>query len=589
MKKLFLGLVAAASLVVSDGFAMETVAGSLQQKASFKYTFLQFDRLLDEFNAALDDAENRIVAIEDDHARMTGCGPGLFWGYNRLGQVDECRGIARDCVPPPAISDMERREVVFIFDASGSMEQNYVYPTPVNTCGDEPTEPLPPVCDRPTQPVNDCTAPVEPALPECGDHPSRPYNSCGPHPDEPVNNCGAEPEFVASCGPAPVDPRANCPIPERQLVEKEFVIDEWENITEIRMVPEEDAAYQARQEFQDFLACQAEQDSSPEYLAYLEERDAVTACYDAAQDVFDAAWDVYDTCMADETGPEWDTYRVLDADYHTCRDDRSGPEWDAYRTLDDTYHACSDYRDPALWDPYNVAYDEYRSCVESETGPVWDQYEADIETYNECLDYRDPVLWEDYNNRVEAYLTCDLTYQTVLNDIADLPDVTRLVEAKSAVKNSIDTTPDNVDIGLVSFSGCETIRNDGFFINADRELLKANVDAITAYGQTPIAESMSIAAAAMDSNMDASFMVLVTDGEETCAGDPCAIAAGLSTQQPNLIVNVIDMADNQSLSCIADYTGGIYSQIGDENGTSLSETVVRMTRPDLPEYCYVGY
>src|SRR3546814_18745838 len=57
-----------------------------------------------------------------------------------------------------------------------------------------------------------------------------------------------------------------------------------------------------------------------------------------------------------------------------------------------------------------------------------------------------------------------------------------------------------------------------------------------------------------------SVIVVVSDGEETCHGDPCAAARALKAAKPNAIINVIDISGDgkgrQVIQCVAQATGG---------------------------------
>jgi hypothetical protein len=52
-------------------------------------------------------------------------------------------------------------------------------------------------------------------------------------------------------------------------------------------------------------------------------------------------------------------------------------------------------------------------------------------------------------------------------------------------------------------------------------------------------------------------IVVISDGEDSCGGNPCAIAQRLKAQKPLLKVNVVDIIGNSGTArCIAGATGG---------------------------------
>lgn len=53
-------------------------------------------------------------------------------------------------------------------------------------------------------------------------------------------------------------------------------------------------------------------------------------------------------------------------------------------------------------------------------------------------------------------------------------------------------------------------------------------------------------------------IVLVTDGGETCGGDPCAFVRNLMYYRKDIIIDVIMVNGSNKLRCLADETGGRY-------------------------------
>ncbi|MHC1788625.1 vWA domain-containing protein [Solidesulfovibrio sp.] len=76
-------------------------------------------------------------------------------------------------------------------------------------------------------------------------------------------------------------------------------------------------------------------------------------------------------------------------------------------------------------------------------------------------------------------------------------------------------------------------------------------------------------------------IVLISDGKETCPGDPCALAAALAKADAELVIHVVgfavDAAAGSQLQCIAEATGGTYhgAQNAAELAAALAQTTVR--------------
>ncbi|MBI4673789.1 MAG: beta-propeller fold lactonase family protein [Chloroflexi bacterium] len=102
-----------------------------------------------------------------------------------------------------------------------------------------------------------------------------------------------------------------------------------------------------------------------------------------------------------------------------------------------------------------------------------------------------------------------------------------------------------------------------------------------AKGYTPITESLRQAAASLPVGAsERNQVVLVSDGEETCAGDPCALAAQLAASDVKLVIHAIGLAvDNATraqLQCIARVSNGTYRDA--TNAGELSSALEQAAR-----------
>lgn len=133
----------------------------------------------------------------------------------------------------------------------------------------------------------------------------------------------------------------------------------------------------------------------------------------------------------------------------------------------------------------------------------------------------------------------------------------RLDAAKDAIGDLLEGLPPDIDVGLVEFRDCERIQRDRFYSGAERAQLKAQVDALRPGRGTPLARSVERAGAILSSQVPA-VMIVVTDGEDSCGGDPCAAAREVKRKRPNLVINVIDIGSGGAspAACMAEITGG---------------------------------
>jgi 6-phosphogluconolactonase (cycloisomerase 2 family) len=96
-----------------------------------------------------------------------------------------------------------------------------------------------------------------------------------------------------------------------------------------------------------------------------------------------------------------------------------------------------------------------------------------------------------------------------------------------------------------------------------------------AKGYTPITDALTQAASSLPVGPnERNSIVLVSDGEETCGGDPCALAAELAAGDIELVIHTIGLAVDDvtraQLQCIADMSGGTYTDADSAEDLSLA-------------------
>ncbi|WP_299934682.1 VWA domain-containing protein [uncultured Pelagimonas sp.] len=163
------------------------------------------------------------------------------------------------------------------------------------------------------------------------------------------------------------------------------------------------------------------------------------------------------------------------------------------------------------------------------------------------------------------------------NDI----DEPRIFEARRALHQTVPAIGQVRRLGLVIYGpggegGCGNV--DVRFApkwQAAPQILD-EVDQLEPDGDTPLTEAVAAAANTLNYKEQPGAIVLVTDGKETCGGNPCALAAELSAEGHDLTVHVIgykvrgdqfawegeghnDYKQATSVArCLADRTGGQY-------------------------------
>lgn len=174
----------------------------------------------------------------------------------------------------------------------------------------------------------------------------------------------------------------------------------------------------------------------------------------------------------------------------------------------------------------------------------------------------------------------------------------RIDAAKDAVNQLIDGLPASTQVGLQVYgtgtgstdaekvAGCTDVKTLAAVGPLDAAGLKGQVAAVVAAGYTPIGNALRAAADALP-NEGPRSIVLVSDGEDTCAPPaPCDVARELEQQGVDLTVHTVgfkvDPVAREQLSCIAESTGGTYSDA--ENATELADALTVKV-----DYAITGY
>jgi hypothetical protein len=152
---------------------------------------------------------------------------------------------------------------------------------------------------------------------------------------------------------------------------------------------------------------------------------------------------------------------------------------------------------------------------------------------------------------------------------------TRLSAAKDAVSDVAATLPPEIDLGLVVFGDCKGADNHKFFSAPERPQLNQLLQTITPLNGTPLARGVERAGNMVDGVTVPAVVVVITDGEDSCNGDPCAAARALKARKPQLKINVIDVDGSGQGRCMAEATGGKVLSTGD--GVSWEDLVQKAT------------
>jgi ribosome maturation factor RimP len=171
---------------------------------------------------------------------------------------------------------------------------------------------------------------------------------------------------------------------------------------------------------------------------------------------------------------------------------------------------------------------------------------------------------------------------------------TRIEAAKQVLDQVIDAIPNragiNVGFRVYGHKGtnteagkaesCQSTELKVPIKGVNKDALRTQVDSYKPVGWTPIALSLREAGkdfpAAADDVTNA--IVLVTDGLETCGGNPCTASRALKQGNSAITTHVIGFAlaeqERQNLQCIVDESGGML--LGADSAETLSKALFQV-------------
>ncbi len=174
----------------------------------------------------------------------------------------------------------------------------------------------------------------------------------------------------------------------------------------------------------------------------------------------------------------------------------------------------------------------------------------------------------------------------------DIDGRSRISVAQQAFNEVVDGLPDETQLGIRVLGatyrgkdkkqGCLDTQQIVPVGPVDRTQAKAAVAGLRPTGFTPVGLALRSAAQDLGTGSTTRRIVLITDGEDTCAPpDPCEVARELAAQGTRLVVDTLGLAPDEKvrrqLLCIAGATGGTYTaaQSADELTGRIKQLVDR--------------
>lgn len=143
----------------------------------------------------------------------------------------------------------------------------------------------------------------------------------------------------------------------------------------------------------------------------------------------------------------------------------------------------------------------------------------------------------------------------------------KIAIARRVLKDLAGKVPADTAVGLIAYghrreADCDDIATVLPIGPLDVATLAATVDGLNAKGKTPITKALQQAIGAVKARDTVATVVLVSDGIETCGGDPCATVRAAKDAGVKLVLHVVGFdvgeVDVSQLECTAQAGGGLY-------------------------------
>ena len=145
----------------------------------------------------------------------------------------------------------------------------------------------------------------------------------------------------------------------------------------------------------------------------------------------------------------------------------------------------------------------------------------------------------------------------------------KITIAKEVMAELIPELPDNARIGLIAYghrrkADCEDVETLVSLGEHHQQAVLTAVKDLNALGKTPLTISVNQAIDMLRPEGDASTVVLISDGIESCGGDPCATVKVAKASGVNFILHTVGFGvseqESAQLQCMAKAGDGEYFQ-----------------------------
>jgi len=167
----------------------------------------------------------------------------------------------------------------------------------------------------------------------------------------------------------------------------------------------------------------------------------------------------------------------------------------------------------------------------------------------------------------------------------------KIVIARRVLADLAAGLPDDARVGLVAYGhrregDCADIETVLPLAPLDRAALRSSVDGLNPKGKTPITAALRHAFDALGAEVGGATVILVSDGLETCGGDPCAAVRAAREAGAEILLHVVafDVADEDvsQLECAAQAGGGLFFSAEDADQLADALDAAVAMPPEVP-------
>lgn len=165
----------------------------------------------------------------------------------------------------------------------------------------------------------------------------------------------------------------------------------------------------------------------------------------------------------------------------------------------------------------------------------------------------------------------------------------KLQIARESLRTVLQSVPGDEEIGFMAYGhrekgSCSDIELIVPPAAGSAGAIATAADNLKFLGKTPLTAAVKQAAEALKYTEDKAKVILITDGLETCGGDPCALGKELKAAGVDFTADVVGFGltaeEGRQVACLAENTGGKYIQASDE--AALKDALVETVAAPAP-------